>query len=379
MPEPRDLVVIGAGPGGVAAATAARAAGREVTLVTDGVLGGALAEWAPAPDHRFGEPELTELGIDVVRGRGAFLSSSALRVQRADLPSLIVEFDSCVVATGTHGEQNTAYTDAECDRGEAVEVRGTGMPALHAIAQLLRAGSTLVLGDVTALLVREFPRAAERALWDWLGDRVLVRDRDAGARGAVEATKCIDVRRRPGTTGLGLERAGVTVDADGGVVVDETLLAAPRIAAIGDVVPGVATPQRAVAQARAAIATLSGERTVWSGPVACAAAIDDGSSRFEIAAVGSGFDASAELEAARPTDSVRAERGDSGWIELVNDRRTRVLLGAWASGRDAAAFIAGIAVAVEAGLLVDDVIHTALPWQTVARWRELPTDRRGRS
>lgn len=141
MPEAVDLVVIGAGPAGCAAALEAAAGGRRVHLVDRSGLAGAggvssaaflelagahhdearriamgLASSPSAPDltrfQAWRQELTTELGdllrarlascgVVILPGSASFTSPRSLRVEHETEPSRILEFDHAIIATGS--------------------------------------------------------------------------------------------------------------------------------------------------------------------------------------------------------------------------------------------------------------------------------------
>jgi dihydrolipoamide dehydrogenase len=141
LAESRDLVVIGAGPGGYEAALHAAGLGRKVTLIDRngaGGLGGEclhtgcipskmLIEYAAGQALQRGEAaaiesiaqfqdrkskvieglrqsiqrQLERAAVEIIPGTARFLSGDRLIIERADGPPGFVDFDAVIVATGS--------------------------------------------------------------------------------------------------------------------------------------------------------------------------------------------------------------------------------------------------------------------------------------
>jgi dihydrolipoamide dehydrogenase len=363
MPESRDLVVIGGGPGGIAAALAGIRAGRGVTLVDDGgALGGALPGLVEPASPL--EPGLLAQGIEVLHGRAAFTAEHTVRVVRENLGAAYLEFDSCVIATGAEWDESTTAVAlaTALDSPHPVTVSGTGMIALVTAGRLHRAGVPITLA-LDPGRSSELHRAALLATARHLaGHGVTVSEVTAPA----PATERIGLGRHPRTAGLDLGRARIRVDDHGAIRVGPDLLAAPRIAAIGDATSGAPTAHRAVSQAEVAVAALGGRPAVWDALVPVLLTIDLGDATLEAASVGVDPATRPSAHSRVLTAFWQAEH------RLVYEAGTRILLGASSVGPGAVGFIAGLTAAVEAGLTVDDVTHSAPPYPLTTRTIDRP-------
>jgi dihydrolipoamide dehydrogenase len=352
MPESRDLVIIGGGPGGIEAAQVGAAAGHTVTVIDDGdCLGGALPSLRDETSAL--RSRLVANGIEVLLGTAAFTAPQTIRVVRQNQGAAYLEFESCIIATGAEWRQpsTAAALPAARDGREPVVVAGSGIVALMAVAQLHRRGIRTELA-ADPQQPSELHRAA---LLTVLGQLAENGPLISGVADPASGTGRISLSRRPRTAGLDLARAGVELDVDGGVSVGPDLLASTRIAAIGDVVAGPASAQRAVSQARVAVAALDGQAVAWDALVPVHLQLDLGDTTLEAASIG--------------VDSASPGAGDTrvlaaSWQaehRLVYDAATRILLGASSVGPGAGSFIAGLAPSIEAGLTVDDVTQSVLP------------------
>jgi glutathione reductase (NADPH) len=163
--------------------------------------------------------------------------------------------------------------------------------------------------------------------------------------------------RWPNTEGLGLERAGVEVNADGAVVVDAFgRTSCPSVFAVGDVTDRIQLTPVAIREGQAVATTLFGggdpipvdHQSVPSAvfsqpPVACV-----GLTEAEgIEAVGEVDVYKATFRALKHTLTGRNERT---LMKLVVDPASQRVLGAHMVGADAPEIIQGIAIGVKAGL-----------------------------
>jgi dihydrolipoamide dehydrogenase len=254
--------------------------------------------------------------------------------------------------------------------GTALAKLGTRVTIVEAARSLLgrfgsRVGSDMLVRlrelGVTTLLETTVDGIDERG--------VLVTDA-AGEHDVISADLVLAaVGRRPNSQGLGLDRAGIRVTASGHIVVDEALLAARNIAAIGDVIEGPGLAHRASAQAEIAVRALAGERVSWDALVPLVAFSDP-----EAAAVGLTLEDALELgyDAAESVNSFAsvARSHISGEVRghhsVVYDRETGILLGASITGSHAAELISELTIAIEGALAFGDLEATVHPHPTLA-------------
>ncbi len=175
------------------------------------------------------------------------------------------------------------------------------------------------------------------------------------------------VGREPLTEGLGLEHAGVSLDAAGAVIVDaDSRTSTPGIFAIGDVTNRLNLTPVAIAEGHALADRLFGpadharqwdldhvaKAVFFSPPLASVGMTEDEArARAEPADI-----YLARFWPLRHTLSGRS--ANRSLMKLVVDARSDVLLGAHMLGDDAPEIIQGFAVAVGAGLTKRDVDRT---------------------
>ena len=340
---------------------------------------------------------LAKAGVDVVEGWASFTGPRTLRVERTGQASMLLEFDHAVVATGS-----TASSVPALDRADervldaagvldldqcpsSVVVVGGGYIGVELGTALRKLGAQVTVIEATDRLLptldpslgQEVARGLRRLGCDvrlsstvtgLVDDGVLYTDGEQ-ERLVAAAAVVVAVGRRPATTGLGLERAGVTLTSSGHVSVDASCLATDRIAAIGDVVPGPALAHKATAEARVAVEALAG-RPVRADQLVPLVVFSDP----EVACIGlsltqaeqAGYRAS---EAALPISfagraAVLQQR--AGTVRLVVDDDTGLLLGGSVVGPHATELIAELVLAVECGLQVGDVAGAIHPHPTLS-------------
>ncbi|ADU51779.1 dihydrolipoamide dehydrogenase [Thermaerobacter marianensis DSM 12885] len=173
----------------------------------------------------------------------------------------------------------------------------------------------------------------------------------------------VSVGRRPNTDGLGLELAGVQLDERGRVKVDAQLRTTqPHIFAIGDIAPGPMLAHKASREGIVAAEVLAGLPSAADYVAVPAPVFTDP----EIATVGL-TEAQARQQGYEPVVGrfPYAANGRAltlgerdGFVKLVADRETKVLLGAGIVGPEASDLVAELALAIEMGATLEDVALT---------------------
>lgn len=181
----------------------------------------------------------------------------------------------------------------------------------------------------------------------------------------VEADKVlVSVGRKPNTAGLGLEEAGVELDAKGRVAVDETLRTkAEGIWALGDVVAGPMLAHKAEAEGRAVAERIAGKPfpkvdfdlvpgVVYTSPELASVGLSERTARERGLTV--------KTAKAYYAANGRALAGDAadGFAKVVADAETDRLLGVQIVGASASEIIAEAAAHMEYGGSAEDIALT---------------------
>ena len=185
----------------------------------------------------------------------------------------------------------------------------------------------------------------------------------------------VSVGRKPNTAGLGLETVGVEVDPRGYVVVNDYLEAtAPDIYAIGDVNGGqmlahVASYEAFVAVDNCLAATPQQRRLrdlrstpscTYSTPEVASVGLN------EEQAVDSGYQPVTGTYRFAALGKAMAMGEETGYVQLIADKDTNLLLGASMMGAHVTDVIHEVAVAIQNGLTVDQVGETIHAHPTIA-------------
>jgi glutathione reductase (NADPH) len=170
--------------------------------------------------------------------------------------------------------------------------------------------------------------------------------------------------RKPNTTGLGLEAAGVAMDAAGAVIVDaEHATSQPHVYAIGDVIDRVNLTPMATAVGHALADTLFGQNPRKASYLNVPSAV------FTSPPIGTVGLTEEEAAKLGPTDiyvtrftpmrhTMSKREGRKTTMKLVVDQASQKILGAHMLGEDAAVIMQGIGIAVAMGATKQDFDRT---------------------
>ncbi|PWI58494.1 dihydrolipoyl dehydrogenase [Sulfoacidibacillus thermotolerans] len=173
----------------------------------------------------------------------------------------------------------------------------------------------------------------------------------------------VTVGRRPNTDELGLETIGIQMADKGLIAVDERCKTnLDHIYAIGDIVPGPALAHKASYEGKVAAEVIAGRNSVVDYRCVPAVVFSDP----EIAVVGL-----AEEEAKQTYGEVVVGRfpyaangratalnADAGYVKLIADKKSGLLVGAQVIGREASNLIAELGLAIELSATLEDVALT---------------------
>ncbi len=345
---------------------------------------------------------LGSAGVTVLPGEARFTGPRSLDVRAPDGGHERVDFAYALVATGavhtnlpgfeTDGTTvlNAADILALKEVPSSLVVLGGGVSGCELAQYLSRVGVRVTIVELLAEILpglepdlsRELTGALERA-----GVRILtgtrataltrVKDgvrvevtRPDGAE-TLEASKLfVTVGKRPTTRDLGLEDAGVAVDPKSGFVTVDAQMrtSVPHIFAAGDVARPPMLAHKAYREGIVAAEAIAGlpsrfdvrgmPSVVFTDPElasvgltrsqAEAAGSHVREARFPFAALGRAY----------------ASHATGGWVKVVGDEATGLLLGVHAAGASVGEFVAEAAHALEMGATVRDVALTVHPHPT---------------
>lgn len=337
--------------------------------------------------------------VDVFTGTGKVLGEGKLSVTDADGKSQDVETKNIVIATGS---DVAGIPGVEVAFDEKTIVSSTGALELTKVPKKLVVVGGGVIGlelgsvwqrlgaEVTVVeyldtilagmdkdVAKQFKRLLERqGLAFKMGAKVTaVKKAGAGAEVSFEPAKGGDAEtlkadivlvatgRKPYTEGLGLENAGVVLDKQGRVDVNEHWMTSVQgIYAIGDVVAGPMLAHKAEDEGMAVAEVMAGQKghvnydvipgVVYTEPeVASVGKTEDELKEAGVDYVAGKFPFSANGRA-------RAMLATDGFVKVLTDKKTDRVLGAHIVGKGAGDLIHEVAVLMEFGGSSEDLART---------------------
>lgn len=321
-----DLLVLGAGPGGYAAAIRAAQLGRKVTLVDTGVPGGTclnqgciplkallaaserymqahgddleamgitsldvsfnwkkMQSWKQSVVQRLSEGVRRLLGsnqVEYVSGFGWFINDQEVRVE-GEHGSLRFKFDACIIASGSEYAAESALTAD----GKSILTPEQALALPELPEALSIAGENYIALELATLFARLGVRTRLYAPGEQMlagGDATALRLVQASMRKQgitlKNRTSLADIEERPlvacarsvpRVSRLHLDAAGVSLDAQsGGIQVDtQQRTSQPHIFAVGDCTGGTPLASYALKQGKVAAEVLAGQRVQFAPQV----------------------------------------------------------------------------------------------------------------
>lgn len=346
---------------------------------------------------------LESQGVRMLHGTGRLKGSHEVV---ADTPEGVVEVqaDAVLLATGSRpripewaevdGERVLTTRDAypPPELPEHLVVVGSGVTGVEFVHLFSSLGSevTLIVSrqqvlpdkdpEVAAALERNFlqrgvrlVKGARAEAIDRDGDQVTVRCDDG--RAITGSHVLLAIGSVPGSEGLGLDAAGVEVDAGGYVPIDRHCRSnVNHIYAAGDLSGKLPLSSVGSMQGRKIAEHVMGLHTKWHRHLDYDKAASAIFTEPEIADVGiaeaDAFAAGRKIRVTKVPFSANAKAliNDSteGFVKILSDPATGVVLGGSIVGRHAAELISVIALAVTSGLKVTDVVDSLFVHPTLS-------------
>jgi dihydrolipoamide dehydrogenase len=345
---------------------------------------------------------LKAAGVTVLRGTGRFTGPRSLDLEGADGGHERVDFEAAVVATGA---VPTVLKGFETDGQVVVNawelldakslprsmlVLGGGVSGLELGEFLARLGVEVTVVELLSQLLPgmepDLSREITRTL-EGLGVKVRVATKavgltktptgvrmvveGSGGPEAIEADRLfVTVGKRPASREIGLEEAGVNVDPKTGFIpVDDQMRTnQPHVFAVGDVARPPMLAHKAYREGVVAAEAIAGKPTRFQFQVMPSVVFTTpelasvGLSRSEAEA--KGFKAREVRFPLAALGRAHASHATGGWLKLVGDDATGLLLGAHAAGESAGEYISEVSLAIEMAATVRDVALTIHPHPT---------------
>jgi pyruvate/2-oxoglutarate dehydrogenase complex dihydrolipoamide dehydrogenase (E3) component len=340
---------------------------------------------------------LRSQGVRIIRGVGRFTGPNTVVVDGSNGVETI-EFDAALISTGSrpripdwcHPDGDRILTTRDCYPPklfpESVTVIGSGVTGVEFVHMFSSFGSqvTLVVSrqqvlpgkdpEVAAVLEHEFMRRGVKLL---MGARAESIERtDDGVRvvcddgrSVVSTHAVLAIGSIPNTEDLGLDAAGVDVNRWGYLDIDQHCMTnASHIYAAGDISGKLPLSSVASMQGRKVAEHLMGGHSRRRRDLDYDKAASAIFTEPEIADVGlaeaEAFSSGRKIRVTKVPFSSTAKaminNDTTGFVKIISDPATGVVLGGSIVGRQAAELISVIAVAVTAGLTVTDLTDSIL-------------------
>ncbi len=339
--------------------------------------------------------------IDVVQGEAYFVDANTVRIISGE-SAQTYKFKNAIVATGSRPVEIPSFKFSERvlsstgalnlkELPKKLVVIGGGYIGTELGSAYSNLGSevTIIEGanDILAGFEKQMTQMVKKGLKK-KGVEIITK---ASAKGVVETEtgvsvtyeaggeeKTVDadyvlvtVGRRPNTDEMGLESTGINIGERGLIEVDKQCRTnVPSIYAIGDVVPGLQLAHKASYEAKIAAEAISGQKSevdylaipavCFTDPELATVGLNEQQAKDEGYEVSSGkfpYAANGRAIALDATD---------GFVKLVARKEDGLLLGAQIAGESASDMISELALAIEAGMTVEDIAMTIHAHPTLA-------------
>jgi dihydrolipoamide dehydrogenase len=352
---------------------------------------------------------LKKAKVTVVRGTGRLTPDRRVVVEVAPASgavaageeSLTLDADKIIIATGsdaahlpmfdfTHPAILTSTSALELERiPESLLIVGAGAIGCEFASIFAELGSQITMVEMMPqMLPQEDARLAKQfqgvyrkrgikvlletkveSIVEYAADHVVAKLSD-GSEVAAEKV-LVSVGRRPNSSGLDLEQAGVQADARGFITVNERLeTSVPGVYAIGDVNGGIMLAHVASHEALVAAENCLGGRRqrdlrfvpscTYSHPEVASVGLS------EEQAANQGYEAVTGTYRFPGLGKAIAIGEEVGYVQLVADRKTDLLLGASMMGPHVTDLVHEVAVALQNGLTVGQLGGTIHAHPTLA-------------
>jgi dihydrolipoamide dehydrogenase len=413
-----DAVVIGAGPGGYVAAIRLAQLGQKTALVEREALGGVCLNWGCIPSKAliaaanlvedmkhatdrgiFAEAPRVDLGklrdfknavvkklvggvgmlekgngVEVVKGTAAFVAPDAIEVAAGDGARTRIQSKAFIVATGARPIELPGFPFGPdvWSAKEAVDlpelpkrlvIIGGGIIGMELGTVYAKLGSQVTFLEALPQILTGVDMEAVRLVQKRGGDLVVKAEVEGKALELPCDKILCAVGFKPAPAGLGLEQVGVKLTARGFVEVNEQYrTSVPSIYAIGDIAGPPLLAHKAFKEGEIAAEVIAGMKTVRDWVALPSAIFTDP----EVATVGlseeearkAGYDPLVGKFPFAALGRAIAIDHTEGFVKVVGDRTSKLLLGVTMCGPEASDLVAEAALALEMGAYLEDVALT---------------------
>ncbi len=334
--------------------------------------------------------------VEILEGEAFFVDDHNLRVMHPD-SAQTYSFNNAIIATGSHPieipgfkfggrvlDSTGALALKEVPKKFAIIGGGVIGAELGGAYANLGAEVTIIEGtpqilptyekDMVKIVEGDFKKKGIKIITSAMakeavdnGDSVTVKYAVDGKEDSVTVDYVmVTVGRRPNTSDMGLEQAGVTVGERGLIPVDnQGRTNVKNIFAIGDIVAGAALAHKASYEGKIAAEAISGKKVAVDYKAMPAVAFTDP----ELASVGmtikeakdAGLDAKAYKFPFAGNGRALSLNKTEGFIRLVTTVDDNVLVGAQIAGVGASDMVSELSLAIESGMNAQDIALTIHP------------------
>ena len=341
--------------------------------------------------------------ITVLHGEARFEDDHCLAVRFHDGSERVVAFDRCLVATGASPavppipglSESPYWTSTEALASDTIPERlaviGSSVVALELAQAFARLGSRVTILARNTLFFREDPAIGEAITAVFRAEGITVLEHAQASQvshaggefvlttghGELRADKLlIATGRTPNTRGLALEAAGIAVNAQGAIVIDQGMRTrTPHIYAAGDCTD---QPQfvyvAAAAGTRAAINMSGGDAILDLTTMPAVVFTDPQVAKVGLSEADAHLQGIATDSRVLPLDHVPralANFDTRGFIKLVAEAGSNRLLGVQVVAPEAGELIQSAALAIRARMTVQDLADQLFPYLTMVEGLKL--------
>ncbi len=344
---------------------------------------------------------LEKRGVEVLHARARFDSPTSLALEGGDVAG--VQFQHAIIATGSRprplpipgGDLDGIWDSSDALRLAALPARllvvGGGYIGMELGLVYAGLGTQVTVAEFQPRLlagadpdlVRVMARQAERRLTRILyearvtgiardGERWVATLEQNGERQLIETDAVLSsIGRSPNSEGLGLERAGVEVNAGGFITTDARCrTSAPEIYAIGDVTTGPMLAHKASREAHVAAEVIAGQPAAFDNRAVPAVVFTDPEIAWtgltESEARGRDVDVNIGRFPLTALGRARTLGRTDGLVKVLSDPDSGLVLGVGIAGVSASELIAEATLAIEMGATLEDLMVTIHPHPTLS-------------
>ncbi|MFT4261302.1 MAG: dihydrolipoyl dehydrogenase [Candidatus Woesearchaeota archaeon] len=329
-------------------------------------------------------------GIEIIHGRAVFTDKKKVRIEgKSDVTG--ITFNNCIISTGSKSielkelpfNHEKIISDKEIlsltQIPKRLAIIGGGYIGTEMATVFSKLGSEVYLielGDrLIPLLDKEITDVIQKELEN-KGVKIMLNTKASGFKENpfrlcldkdLEVDKVLVVIGRTPNLDLGLEAAGVEFDKF--IKVNEEMRTSnPNIFAVGDVAGQPMLAHKASKQAKVAAEVIGGLKSAYDPLCVPSVVFNDP----EIASVGltqkeaeeKGFEVKIGRYPFSNSGRAMIERKPIGFIKIIGDKKTDIILGMQAVGPLVSEYVSEVALAIELGATLEDLALTIHPHPT---------------